>query len=234
MEHNTKYFKLDQESYIVSIPRSGQGIVWGFLINIYNKYLMSNYDTKFGVCDFYKCCGLVPCKFQKSIHKNHDFDLNTILLCPEKKKKYLILYRNDYILSLEACFRFKYMNIVKDFDYSKNKVLLLSLIRFILRNKNKYYDAFTKKYGIEEIQKNGNDFNSNIIAFDYYDLVKNPDNNLKAITKFFFGSKISDNDTTVFINEYKKQIKIRHTLDQNIYKLIKKTINNYYLVNNIP
>ena len=77
---DTKYFNLDTESYIVSIPRSGQGITWGFLIKLYEHYygnLNNNNNNnnpaehkQFAVCDYHKCCMKVPCKWGE--------------ICPEK------------------------------------------------------------------------------------------------------------------------------------------------------
>ena len=227
---DTKYFNLDTESYIVSIPRSGQGITWGFLIKLYEHYYGNlNHNNpeeykQFAVCDYHKCCMKVPCKWGKSVQKNHDFDLKTIEICPSKK--YLVLYRKDYILSLEACFRFKYRNVVSDFDYKKNKVLLLSLIRFIINNRNKYYNVFVRKYGLDKIVEN--DLNSNICAFDYYDLIDKPYDTLTFIAKFFFGNKFSDTQLDSFISDYQNRIKIRNSLDNGIYQYIKKELNIFY------
>ena len=94
------------------------------------------------------------------------------------------------------------------------------------KNRNKYYNGFVRKYGLDKIVEN--DLNSNICAFDYYDLIDKPYDTLTFIAKFFFGNKFSDTQLDSFISDYQNRIKVRNSLDNGIYQYIKKELNIFY------
>ena len=135
---------------IISLPRSGQHLLQSIL-----QYIFINHKLEYSFCEYYKCCKSIPCKFNKIICKHHDRDLDYKILPSEK---YVVLYRDDMILQIEAYYRYniKLKNIQK---YELN-----TLIEFI-KGKTKYYYDFKDKW----VHKSYD----NVLKIEYYDLVTN-------------------------------------------------------------
>ena len=96
----------------------------------------------------------VPCKLNKIISKNHDFDNKYSILSNEK---YVVLYRDDMILQLEAFYRYIIKRDKLKYNYNE-------LIGFIQRKRH-YYNNFKSKW----IDKSYD----NVLKIEYYDLVTN-------------------------------------------------------------
>lgn len=146
--------------------------------------------------------------------KNHDFKLNLRLKLDEK---FLILYRNDKILQLESWFRLTLYTreIVTNTNY-KDKNIFNKLIEFI-KKKSKYYDDFVEKY-----IKLNNYKQALIITYD--DFLLNYKNYIKQILYLnLTNSENIDLDIEKIVNTFEK-IEYKHTLDDDIYKAIKKIL----------
>lgn len=147
--------------------------------------------------------------------KNHDFKLNLRLKLDEK---FLILYRNDKILQLESWFRLTLYTreIVTNTNY-KDKNIFNKLIEFI-KKKSKYYDDFVEKY-----IKLNNYKQALIITYD--DFLLNYKNYIKQIILYLnlTNSENIDLDIEKIVNTFEK-IEYKHTLDDDIYKAIKKIL----------
>ena len=134
----------------ISLPRSGQHILQAVL-----KYVFDNHGIQYSFCEFYGCCRTVPCKYNKIIQKNHDFE-DTYEILPDTK--YVVLYKDDMILQLESWYRFELKISNTDYKYP-------DLIAFIKKH-TQYYNNFKNKWVHTS--------NSNILKIEYYDFVKNP------------------------------------------------------------
>ena len=60
--------------FIVSFPRSAQGVISSVLLKYAEKF---NIELKY--CEFYQCCNTVPCANGSNIIKNHDYNQKLIL-----------------------------------------------------------------------------------------------------------------------------------------------------------
>lgn len=83
---------------IISFPRSGQ-----HLLNNMLEYILTEHNLPHKYCEFYSCCGTVPCAKKSNFMKNHDFE-NSYTILPEQK--YIVLFRKDIVLQLESYYRF--------------------------------------------------------------------------------------------------------------------------------
>lgn len=199
---------------IVSFPRSGQHLVEKIL-----EFCCKEHNIEFTYCEFYNCCNSIPCKQNKMIGKNHDFDLTMEL---ENDYKYISLYRKDVILQLEAYYR--YWIKCNNYEYDYN-----SLLNFIKDNE-RYYKKFTKKW-----IKNKN---KNILKLEYYEILNNPIKSSKKIFRHFFpevkiNNKIFDKLIDIELEVYTPglegiyyhKISLINKLDDELYKRIKQDLN---------
>jgi len=196
-------------NFIISFPRSGQHLVESVL-----NFICKEHGTFFKYCEYYTCCKKTPCELESNVQKNHDFSLEFPI---NENWKYVILYRKDPILQLEACSR--YMNI----DNTDEK------IEFI-KEKWWYYDEFVKKWCCDP--------KSNILVFDYYDLLENPTLNFKLIFSHFFPEaqiidSVFENITSEYFsiddgnrNFYTSSIHPPKKMDQELYNQLKEMLNN--------
>lgn len=202
---------------IVSFPRSGQHLIESIL-----RYLCESHNIPFSYCEFYTCCSQIPCKKESLISKNHDFDLELKI---DKNNKYVSLYRNDLILSLESYYRYwiKLKKIEHKYD---------DLLNFIINTKD-YYHKFTNKW--IKNQK------SNILKIGYYDLVSNPVENSKKIFSHFFPDVIQIEDAFLNIpnisfdvysglssgERNQSKIKVINPMSDEFYKKLKNDLSNF-------
>lgn len=201
----------DQKFNIISFPRSGQHLTEKVI-----RYLCEQYGLPFSYCEYYNCCNSVPCLKNCVYQKNHDFDLNLSIKITDK---YLVLYRKDPILQLEACYR----NHI--FDIIKKEYIYEDLLQYIIE-KFDYYKKFIEKWTQDQNKKN-------IFCMTYEDIIQDPINNYQKIFNFFYPD-ISIN-TTIFqqLTEqtfHGSKIKLLNKLDDKIYQklkidLISKNIN---------
>ena len=144
-----KSINIPREFNVISFPRSGQHLLQSIL-----NYVFINHNIEYSFCEYYKCCMSVPCKLNKIISKNHDFDNKYSILSNEK---YVVLYRDDMILQLEAFYRYIIKRDKLKYNYNE-------LIGFIQRKRH-YYNNFKSKW----IDKSYD----NVLKIEYYDLVTN-------------------------------------------------------------
>jgi hypothetical protein len=196
---------------VVSFPRSGQHILQAVL-----KYVFENHDLNYSFCEFYGCCRSVPCAKSKIIQKNHDF-MSSYNILPEAK--YVILYRDDMILQLESWYRF--VTKMSKADYKEQ-----DLIDFIKLH-TEYYNNFKNKWV--------NSTNTNILAIEYYNFVKNPVICINQIMAHIRPSTILNQSISKIpeleFKEYGKildesgsitdKIKIQHIMPEELYNKIK-------------
>lgn len=147
-------------NFIISYPRSGQHLVSTIL-----EYMTTAHDMEYSYCEFYSCCRTFPCKKDALFLKNHDLD-GKVPITPENK--YLVLYRKDPLLQLEAYARYK------------NKTSMEQVVNFIHHHK-KSYDRFVMKWCSTTTT-------SNILVVDYYELLASPIESTRAIFRHFFPS----------------------------------------------
>ena len=199
---------------IVSFPRSGQHLVEKIL-----KYCCSEHNVEFTYCELYTCCHSIPCAKGKEISKNHDFELDLEI---NSDIKYVILYRKDIILQLEAYYRYW-------IKYNNEKYRYKDLLNFV-KDKTDYYNNFVNKWISNK--------NKNILKVEYYEILDNPKKVSKKIFKHFFpDTKINNN---VFKNltdielevytpglegRFYHNISLINKIDDKIYKRLKKDLN---------
>jgi len=147
---------------IVSFPRSGQHLVEKIL-----EFCCKEHDIDFTYCEFYTCCESLPCKEDKQISKNHDFNLELEI---KNNNKYVSLYRKDIIIQLEAYYRYW-------IKYNGTKYKYEDLLSFV-KDKTQYYNEFVNKWI--------NNKNKNILKVEYYEILDNPEKISKKIFKHFF------------------------------------------------
>jgi len=126
------------------------------------EYLVIGHGMEYSYCEFYNCCYTIPCKKGSIFQKNHDFDGNLPIT---SENKYLVLYRKDPILQLEAYAR--YMNMTS----------LEETCQFMC-SKRKFYDRFVQKWCHHH--------HPNVLVFDYYELLASPVENMKTIFHHFY------------------------------------------------
>jgi hypothetical protein len=146
--------------FIISYPRSGQHLIASLL-----EYAVTGHGVEYSYCEFYSCCGSIPCKKGSMFMKNHDVTQD-IPITPENK--YLVLYRKDPILQLEAYARY----ILKE-----KKPRLEETIQFIRNNRPKY-DRFVQKWCHDSMP--------NVLVLDYYEFLASPVDNMKTIFHHFY------------------------------------------------
>jgi hypothetical protein len=137
--------------------------------------------------------------------KNHDFDTNLPIT---KNEKYVVMYRKDVILQLEAYYRFSIKKNPENYNYN-------SLLEFIKMQKP-YYDKFVDKW----INNN----NENILKLEYYDYIGNPVKYSQILFSHVFPKidknfHIDENDLEVMVPELGKKtnIKVLNVMDPAIY-----------------
>lgn len=193
---------------IISFPRSGQHLLQSIL-----NYIFINNNLEYSFCEYYSCCNSVPCKFKRIICKNHDINLDYKILPSEK---YVVLYRNDMILQLEAYYRHRIKENKLEYKYH-------DLIKFI-KEKSKYYSNFKDKW----IDKNYD----NVLKIEYYDLVTNTVDCIKKIMAhirpdIMLNSEIIDKIPELKFGEYgkshvsKNSIGILNKMSDDLYQKIK-------------
>jgi hypothetical protein len=209
--HKLESFRnTNQNKFIISYPRSGQGLIRRCLDTIHSKY-----NLDFSYCNFYDCCRTIPCKFGKMYQKNHDNN-NDITI--DENCKYVVLYRKDYILQLEAHYRYELLGPKKPTEKSKMKINyynsenLNNLIKFI-KNKKKNYDGFINKWVNNE--------NKYILKIEYYDFIQNVDDNLRKIMNFYYPNKSFPENLE---NSLTEKISMYHKLDEKVYGSIKSKL----------
>jgi len=136
--------------------------------------------------------------------KNHDFDNDYNIF---NNTKYIVLYRKDKILQLEAFYRYH----ISCHSYSYN---INELINFC-KKENQYYDRFINKWV--------NNDNINILKIEYYDLINAPIEHIKKII-LFTNPNIILNDLIIQNIIEKSNIKIYNELNKDIYDELKKII----------
>jgi len=185
---------------LVTFPRSGQTILRNVLKNLCIKHKID-----YSYCEFYGCCSKIPCEKGYMFQKNHDFNSDLPII---KNLKYVVMYRKDVILQLEAYYRFSIKKTPEKYNYN-------SLLEFIKMQKP-YYDKFVEKWI--------NNKNENILKLEYYDYISNPvkysrmlfchvlPNVNKKIT-------IDESDLEVMVPELGKKtnIKVLNIMDPAIY-----------------
>jgi len=193
---------------IISFPRSGQHLLQSIL-----NYIFINHNLEYSFCEYYSCCKSVPCKFKRIISKNHDFG-NKYTVLPTDK--YVVLYRNDMILQLEAYYRYSISKNKLEYKYD-------DLIKFI-KERSKYYYNFKDKW----IDKNYD----NVLKIEYYDLVTNAVDCIKKIMAhirpdIMLNSEIIDKIPELKFGEYgkshvsKNSIGILNKMSDDLYQKIK-------------
>jgi len=205
---------MDRMNFIISFPRSGQHLVAGVM-----EYITKGHDLEFSYCDFYSCCKSIPCQKGSIFMKNHDMPhhRNNIRVPIDQQNKYLVLYRKDPILQLEAYARYL------------DKKTLEEVISSI-RKSRAYYNKFVEKW----VDTN----NNNILVFDYYELLASPVENMKTIFQHFypsiqpkpevFGNIMShtfliDNGKRQFLP---RQIEVPRTMNPVYYQQLLDSINS--------
>jgi hypothetical protein len=189
-------------NFIISYPRSGQHMVASIL-----EYLVIGHGMEYSYCDFYNCCYSIPCKKGSIFQKNHDFDENISIT---SENKYLVLYRKDPILQLEAYAR--YMNTTS-FE---------GMCHFMC-SKWHSYDRFVQKWCHSHSEP------SNILVFDYYELLASPVENLKTIFHHFYPDitpipEVWDTilSQTFFIHEIQRPIQSPRVMDFEYYHRLRE------------
>jgi hypothetical protein len=177
--------------FIVSFPRSAQGVISSVLLKYAEKF---NIELKY--CEFYQCCNTVPCANGSNIIKNHDYNQ---ILPFSKNHKYLVLLRKDKLDQLDSYYRLKnskvkilYQDSVIDFNRFKS---------FYLKNE-KYYDSFKKRW----LNLSNH---PNVKILFYEDFVNDYVNSIVKIIKFF---KLSSNPDRVIVKSLIKNKK-KHLIE---------------------
>jgi hypothetical protein len=166
-----------QNKFLISVPRSGQHMT---------EHALEKYHELLGIeysyCDFYACCGQIPCKKKKTIYqKNHDFDIvggEGIII--NDTDQYLFLYRDNLLQQIEAHFRwylydnklFNNSNIKIDFLDEKN----MKMFKKYCKENIEYYKKIYKKWIIEK---------PNILPIEFDDYLLNFSDRFKKILEFF-------------------------------------------------
>lgn len=149
-------------NFIVSIPRSGQHMVAAIL-----EYIVKGHDLEYSYCEYYTCCKSFPCKKGSVFLKNHDFPHSTPRVPISPENKYLVLYRKDPILQLEAIARYH------------NKKTLPDMVS-VMKDRRPMYDQFVEKWCRRP------DHEPNILVFDYYELLASPVEHMKTVFQHFY------------------------------------------------
>ena len=187
------------QSFLISVPRSGQHMTERLLREFHRKKNLS-----YSYCEFYNCCNQTPCELNKIYQKNHDFDLK---ITPCKSKKHIFLYRKDKIEQLEAWFRMFHPN--PDYNNIETYKKLLSFYK----SKSLYYDKIIKKYSTKK----------NILAIEYNKFLKEPENIFYIILSFL-NIKTTRKEIKEFLNERNEKISKKHTLNQQLKNKLKKDL----------
>lgn len=195
--------------HTISFPRSGHNL----LNDIFCKWFeYNNKSEQYTYCEFYNCCNNFPCKNNSLVTKNHDYTLNLKI---NQKLKYVIQYRKDPILQLDAYFRHTLKNKEK-LDYD-NPIYYSKLLSFIIGN-IKYYKQFTKKWIIK---------NDNFFIIEYYDFVNNYSDILFNLFIWLNLIKEDSKDYFLaFIEFYTKnhKIELKNSLEESIYQKVKQDL----------
>ena len=192
-------------------------MVQNLLKDIYNHLNMD-----FSLCSYYNHCNSTPCREGKFFQKNHDFNGRLNIT---NKSKYLVLYRRDLILQLEAHFRFenkwyrgpkqKGSKYGQPPNYNNNTDLE-RLISFI-KSRRCGYQTFIDKWVTPKME--------NCLPLEYYDIVKDPENSAIKIFNFFNeDANIKDKDIIESVKQRETKIQLQNTLDENLYNKIKNKL----------
>lgn len=197
---------------VVSFPRSGQSIIQNLL-----SLICYHYNIKHSYCEFYRCCNTVPCCKGYLFQKVHDFEMNIEI---DKTKKYIVLYRKDPILQMEAFYRFnKILRANQQYNYDDLKQFIIEVYP--------YYNYFINKWV--------NNDNENILKIEFYDLINTPLDKLKKIFSHLFPDlkyneiifkeilkvEFKDNE----ISDLNSTIKQINHMDDEIYNKLKLELN---------
>uniref|UniRef100_A0A6C0HZS2 Sulfotransferase domain-containing protein n=1 Tax=viral metagenome TaxID=1070528 RepID=A0A6C0HZS2_9ZZZZ len=197
---------------VVSFPRSGQSIVQNLL-----SLICHYYNINHSYCEYYSCCNTIPCSKGCLFQKVHDFKKDIEI---DMTKKYIVLYRKDPILQMEAFYRFE--KILK-----KNQQYNYDDLKKFIKQTYPYYNYFINKWV--------NNDNENILKIEFYDLINTPFDNLKKIFSHLFPDleyneiifkeileiELIDNDLTCI----KSTIKQLNYMDDEIYNKLKLEMN---------
>lgn len=189
---------------VISLPRSGQHLLQSIL-----EYVCLQHGLPYQFCEYYSCCKTVPCCKESNFTKNHDFHDDYIIL---DDQKYVVLYRKDMILQLEAFYRNKIKRFNEKYDIDD--------LKLFYKNQKNYYLRFVKKWVENE--------NQNIMKIEYYDLIENPVEYVRQIFQFIYPGFLLDDAILEKIpnmefeaHHSKNKIQVIHTIDQEIYNTLR-------------
>lgn len=189
---------------VISFPRSGQHLLQSIL-----EYICLQHRLPYQFCEYYSCCKTVPCCKESNFIKNHDFHDKYIIL---NDQKYIVLYRKDMILQLEAFYRNKIKRFNEKYDIDDLKIFY--------KNQKNYYSCFVKKWVENE--------NPNIMKIEYYNLIENPIEYVRQIFQLIYpGFLLNDAILEkIPIMEFeahhsKNKIQVINTLDTEIYNTLR-------------
>lgn len=172
---------------------------------------------KFSYCDFYTSCQQIPCKDDCYIIKNHDFELRQNVsdaikthIPIESDRKYVVMYRRDPILQLEAFFRYENPDDCNDLE---------KLVQYYKDNIH-YYNAFVDKWVKNDCE--------NILKIEYYDFVNEPVKYTQTILKFIY-PHVQIDDTIVQTVVELTDINLKHKMDPLLYDEVAKRIQDLNL-----
>lgn len=192
-------------NYLVSFPRSGQGLTKRLLQDVYQHH-----GWEFSYCLYYLCCEQSPCKKGSLFQKQHDFDLSLELSAGDK---YVALYRQDMITQLEAFFRWTKRNEDITFDYT-NEALRDELAAFI-RKKRDYYQRFLDKWVRRE----------RAVAIEYDDYVQNPTDAIVQMLKVFRPDEDVSRDRIHSIVENRgEKVEFKNRLNEEMRQRIQEAV----------
>lgn len=224
--------EVDKQYSLISLPRSGQHLSERLIQKIYEYF-----SKDFRYCEFYTCCGNVPCKKGCNFMKNHDFKLD--LTVPSHYKK-IILYRTSMIEQLESFYRLVQItrrdllksklniNTQVDFDYINNKKSYLDLLDFI-KKKETYYNGFIAKW--VNVNININEVEPNTLLLPYSDIINSPVDYVERIITFLDIPHTTE-DIDAILTNFEK-IEYKNSLDPVLIERIKKDLFNVKKVEQI-
>lgn len=196
------------ETYnIISYPRSGQHLLQSII-----EYVCKSHNLYYKLCLFYKCCKEVPCAVGGNFCKNHDLDMGYTI---KNDAKYIVLYRKDIVLQLEA----QYRNIIK----RAKRNYKVEVLRRTCLDKKPYYVNFVRKWVMNK--------SSNIHKIEYYDLVNNPKEVITKLFGFLYPNLVLNETIINAIPEMEftahgvtSKIRLINKMDPELYKTLKNLI----------
>lgn len=215
--------------FIVSYPRSGHHMLEKLLYEIFTEL-----GLEYSYCEYYFCCGTIPCKKKRIFQKIHNEGYLDGL--DKENSKMIILYRENMIYQLEALFRYSaaghYGNFEQELVQENNRLsvkyikncsinyddpnIFSELVKFIKKHK-KGHESWKTHY------INNNPCRKKVII-DYYEFLKSPLKFIEAILSLYNPELKYNVDTINRIIE-KNDIKLKNPLDERIYNKLDKIIN---------